>query len=236
DVHVPRQRPDAVVVGRRRHRAREERGELGRLQVRREIEQPSRARELRDPDAVEHHHVEARAPAFEVDDVELVLVVRRPRQRLALDAHPGMLGLELAQQRRQRIGVAENARVLEHERDRPALARAPGAAREGQEDERPDEPRRAQGPQAHDGTRSRASSRPRPRNGTASHAGRLSSSYRTSYSALSSSNADSTRPNPAGEAGSSGRGARATASWYPSRNAPPARSTQRSPASPAAPD
>ena len=90
DVEVPGQCPDAPVVRRRGHRAREVRRELVRPQMRRQIGEPPGAGELGDPDAIEHHDVEPRAPALEVDDVELVLIVRGPRQRLAVDADPWM--------------------------------------------------------------------------------------------------------------------------------------------------
>src|SRR4030095_1081100 len=96
---------------------REVRGELVGREMRGEIGEPSGAGELRDPDAVEHHDVEPRAPALEVDDVELVLIVRCPRQRLAPDTHTGMRRLERAQEPRQRIGAAEDASVPEHEGD-----------------------------------------------------------------------------------------------------------------------
>src|SRR6266705_270933 len=84
----PGQRPDAPAVRRRRHRAREVRRKLVRPEMRRQVGEPPGAGELGDPDAIEHHDVEPRAPALEVDDVELVLIVRRPRQRLTLDAYP----------------------------------------------------------------------------------------------------------------------------------------------------
>src|SRR4030095_12388724 len=121
DVHVPRQRPDAVLVRARRPGAREVGGELVGRELRREIDQPAGTGELGNPDAVEHHDVEARAPALEVDDVELVLIVGRPRQRLALDPHPRMRPLELAQEPGHRIAFAEDAGILEHERDGLAL-------------------------------------------------------------------------------------------------------------------
>src|SRR4029077_17746608 len=81
------------------------------------------------------HDVEPGAPALQIDDVELVLVVRRPRQRLALDAHARVRRLELAQERGQRVGGAEDARVLEHERDRSTLLPR-DAATECQKDDR----------------------------------------------------------------------------------------------------
>ena len=56
----------------------------------RQVEEPSRARELGHPDAVEHHHVEAGPAALEVDDEELPLLVGAPEQRLGLDPDAGM--------------------------------------------------------------------------------------------------------------------------------------------------
>ncbi len=175
DVEVPRQRPHAVAVGRRGDRARKVGRELVGLQTARQVQEPTRAGELGDPDAVEHHHVEAGAPALEVDDVELVLIVRRPRQGLALDPHTWVGGLELAQKTRQWVGVAEDARVLEHERDRPALLPGGATAERQEADHQYEWPRGVPQPRGHD-PRSRVRRRASPRSGMPSQAGRLSSS------------------------------------------------------------
>src|SRR5439155_25863959 len=113
-------------------RAREVRRELVRPQMRRQIGEPPGAGELGDPDAIEHVDVGPRAPALEVDDVELVLIVRGPRQRRAVDADPWMWRLERAQKPGQRIGAPEDAGILEHEGDGPALRRAAEAAAQRQ--------------------------------------------------------------------------------------------------------
>src|SRR5262249_12311128 len=118
---------------------------------------------------------EARASALEIDDVELVLVVRGPGQRLALDAHARMRRLERAQELGQRVGVAEDARVLEDERDGAALVAGAAAAEREEPCHQPERPRRTAGDNAQEG-RWRASRRASPLSGMPSHVGRLSSS------------------------------------------------------------
>ena len=113
-------------------------GELVRIERRRQVEEPPRARELRHPDDVQHHHVEAGpAPAaeraLEVDHEELVLFVARRAQRFRFHAHAGMACLE----RRDEAGhgiVAEHARVLEDDGDGQVPRRLATAA--GEDDDR----------------------------------------------------------------------------------------------------
>src|SRR5262249_39705159 len=127
------------------------------------------------PDAVEHHDVESGAPTLEVDDVELVLIVGRPWQRLTLHAHPRVRCLELAQEPWQRIAVTEDARVLEYERNGAALLPRGAAAGRQKTEQREEREGRAIRDRAH-AARSRVRSRASPRSGIPSQAGRLSSS------------------------------------------------------------
>src|SRR5438309_2124786 len=123
DVHQPRHRPHAAVPRRGLDGGRKVRRQLRPCHPRREVEQPARAREFRDPDDVEHHHVEGGAVPLEVDHEELVLVVRIPRERLRLHADAGMPLLELPEQAGDRVGGAEDLGVLEDEGDGSGLVK-----------------------------------------------------------------------------------------------------------------
>src|SRR5262249_33445003 len=75
DVPDPRHRPHAPIDHGRGDGRLEVVAALGGRPAVGEVEQPSRAGELGSPDDVEHQHVEAGRPAFEIDHVELVLDV-----------------------------------------------------------------------------------------------------------------------------------------------------------------
>ena len=129
-VHVPRHPPDTPAIGRRLDRRWKERTELVRSELGGEVEQPPRPRELGHPDDVEHHHVEARAVALEVDDEELALLVTVPGQRLGLHVHAGVPRLELRDQLGDGIALAQDMGVLEDQGDGRRRARPIGACRD----------------------------------------------------------------------------------------------------------
>ena len=160
DVHEPRKSPEPAVLGGGLDGGGEVGVALRGRHLGGEVEDPARSRELGHPDHVQHHHVEGRAAALEVDHVELVLLVRGPRERLALHAHPRMLRLEAPQEARDRVGGAEDLGVLEDQRDRPRAGRPLAAAgRQQREEQAGDEERGARRARRHGRRRCRATRR-----------------------------------------------------------------------------